>query len=306
MTDHLPAPFIPAHVDLTGLSYMPLHVRQLRDSRFAASADPEHFMVGVLLWCASWHQVPAGSLPDDDIELAALAGFGRVIKEWRRVREGALYGWRKCSDGRLYHEVICGRAADSFNSKMKAEWQRECDRIRKENGKRKQNNEKQAPLPPEPEPISVNIPEEFQQTDDNIPQDEIRKGDLFPTENESHSVGNPAENALKVSKGKKERTIAKAIDAEGVAGVVQMPPVPTIWGKPLTYLIAATGKSDQQCRQILGRWRKAYSDEAIIDAVTRAQLAQAVEPVSFITKCLSAGGPEPPKVDLNRHRFGGL
>ena len=26
----------------------------------------------MLLWCASWHQVPAASLPDDDIVLARL------------------------------------------------------------------------------------------------------------------------------------------------------------------------------------------------------------------------------------------
>jgi hypothetical protein len=84
---------------------MELDVRRLRDSEFAAGVTGEAFRAGVLLWCAAWHQVPAASLPDNDTELANLAGYGRVVKEWRKVREQALTGFVKCSDGRLYHTL---------------------------------------------------------------------------------------------------------------------------------------------------------------------------------------------------------
>ncbi|MDX7953748.1 hypothetical protein P7D22_21520, partial [Lichenihabitans sp. Uapishka_5] len=81
-----PAPLVPAFVDLADYQFMPLDVRRLRDSRIAALVTGEEFRSAVLLWCASWHQVPAASLPNDDIELAHLAGFGRVVSEWLKVK----------------------------------------------------------------------------------------------------------------------------------------------------------------------------------------------------------------------------
>jgi hypothetical protein len=82
-----------------------------------AHIPPEQFLPAVLLWAAAWHQVPAGSLPDDDIELTHLAGFGRLVQEWRKVRDGALYGFVKASDGRLYHPVICEKAMECWAKK---------------------------------------------------------------------------------------------------------------------------------------------------------------------------------------------
>lgn len=112
---------------------MPLDVARLRDSAFAAKASGDEFMAGVLLWCASWHQIPAGSLPDDDAELSALAGFGRVVKEWRKVKTMALHGWVKCSDGRLYHETVAEKVNESWRAKLKQRWLTECARIKKWN-----------------------------------------------------------------------------------------------------------------------------------------------------------------------------
>lgn len=129
----LPAPLVHAAVDLTDFAFMPLDVRRLRDSRIVVSADGEEFRAAILLWCAAWHQIPAASLPDDDIELANLAGYGRVLKEWRRVRPGALYGWIKCSDGRLYHPVVAEKARESWDSKLRHRYQRELERIKKHN-----------------------------------------------------------------------------------------------------------------------------------------------------------------------------
>ena len=80
MTDARPEPLVPAEVDLTDFPYLPLDVRRLRDSRLAATATGDEFMSWTLLLCASWHQRPAGSLPDDDVELAQLAGYGRVVR----------------------------------------------------------------------------------------------------------------------------------------------------------------------------------------------------------------------------------
>ncbi|TDX61947.1 uncharacterized protein DUF1376 [Methylosinus sp. sav-2] len=114
-----PAPLVPPDVDLRDFAFMPLDVVRLRDSDISAKATAEEFRCAVLLWCASWHQVPAGSLPDDDAILSNLAGFGRAVGEWKKHRDGALWKWIKCSDGRLYHPVVAEKAVESWQAKKR-------------------------------------------------------------------------------------------------------------------------------------------------------------------------------------------
>ena len=104
-------------VDLRDFQFMPLDVVRLRDSDFAITATGDEFKAGVLLWCAAWHQVPAGSLPDNDLMLASFAGYGRDIQAWAGVKIMALHGFSKGEDGRLYHSVICEKAAESWDKK---------------------------------------------------------------------------------------------------------------------------------------------------------------------------------------------
>jgi hypothetical protein len=112
------APLVPAEVDLAEFAFMPLDVRRLRDSRLVVSVSGDGFVAWMLLVCASWHQKPAASLPDDDRELANLAGFGRAIKEWKRLREQALYGWLRCTDGRLYHPIVAEKALEAWGRRQ--------------------------------------------------------------------------------------------------------------------------------------------------------------------------------------------
>ena len=111
MVSDLPSPLTPADCDLRAFAFMPLDVLRLRDSLMAAVPDAEAFRAAVLLWCASWHQVPAASLPNDEHAIARLAGYGRDLKTWRKAKDGgALRGWVTCSDGRLYHPVVAEKA----------------------------------------------------------------------------------------------------------------------------------------------------------------------------------------------------
>lgn len=128
-----PSPFLPREVDLRDFPFMPLDVGRLRDSDFAAVSNADEFRAGLLLLCAAWHQLPAGSLPNDDVILARLAGYGRVQEHWLAVREGALRGWVECSDHRLYHPVISEKALTAWNRKLQQRWRTECARIKKHN-----------------------------------------------------------------------------------------------------------------------------------------------------------------------------
>ena len=93
-------------VDVAGLPGFMLNVVRLLSSELVAISTGDEFKAAVLLWCRSWQQTPACSLPDDDRVLASFAGLGADVKKWRKVRDVALRGFVRCSDGRLYHPVL--------------------------------------------------------------------------------------------------------------------------------------------------------------------------------------------------------
>lgn len=129
MSSDLPEPPVPADADLRDFVYMPLDVVRLRDSDLAGLEDAEARWAAVISWCVAWHQVPAGSLPDDDAILAKLLGYGRDKTTWLRARAGgALRGYVKCSDGRLYHPVVCEKALTTLAKKAKQRNQTEAAR----------------------------------------------------------------------------------------------------------------------------------------------------------------------------------
>lgn len=111
-------PLTPPDCDLTDFAFMPLDVARLFASSFHARATDGEWRAGVTLWAKSWHQVPAASLPDDDVELARLAEFGRDVRSWRKVRDGALRGWAKADDGLLYHPVVAEKALEAWLEKL--------------------------------------------------------------------------------------------------------------------------------------------------------------------------------------------
>lgn len=184
--DQLPDPLTPPGCDLSDFQYMELDVRRLRDSRFSASVDGEAFRAGILLWCAAWHQVPAASLPDDDVELANLAGYGRVVKEWKKVRAEALHGFVKCSDGRLYHKVIAEKAMAASASKERFTYNKFTDRLRKDNHKRVKDGLLPSGIPTIEQWNSGEYPH-------GIPPENLK----IPAETKQVSAGIPPENALR-------------------------------------------------------------------------------------------------------------
>lgn len=110
-------PLTPADCDLRGMRFMALDVIRLLDSDLFALTTGDEFKAAVALWCKSWTQVPAASLPDDDRILAHLS----AAKNWKRVKEAAMRGWIKCTDGRWYHPVVAEKALDAWD--RREDWQ---------------------------------------------------------------------------------------------------------------------------------------------------------------------------------------
>lgn len=108
------APLVPADLDLRDFPFMPVDVRRLLTSETWLTATGDEKSAAMTLWLESWHQVPAGSLPDNDRMLSILSQAGG---RWKKVRPAALRGWVKADDGRLYHPVVCEKALEAWDRK---------------------------------------------------------------------------------------------------------------------------------------------------------------------------------------------
>lgn len=110
---------LPRGQTLASNEWVEWHVHKFLNSGFLAHALAENrradVCTAVMLWTASYAQDPAGTLPDDDVQLARLAGYGADVGAWRRVRAAALYGWQPCHvrdgqgearPGYLGHDVV--------------------------------------------------------------------------------------------------------------------------------------------------------------------------------------------------------
>lgn len=87
------------------------------------------------VWYAAWKQVPCGSLPADDMDLAGAIGLPRTV--FAEYRDVLLRGWTKASDGRLYHPTLTARVVEMM------------DRRRSDADRKARNRSKSAQLPSE-------------------------------------------------------------------------------------------------------------------------------------------------------------
>lgn len=107
-------PIVPADLNLRDFAFMPLDVHRLLTSETWMLGTGDERAAAMTLWLASWHEVPAGSLPDNDRMLERLAN----CKTWRKVRAHALRGWVSDGAGRLYHPVVCEKALEAWLEKL--------------------------------------------------------------------------------------------------------------------------------------------------------------------------------------------
>ena len=112
------APPVPTNVDLRDFPFFPIDIARFFGSEFNAINDDGAWRAGMTLWMKSFHQVPAGSIPDDDNAQARLAELGRDLKTWHKIKGAALRHWIKCSDGRLYHPVVAEKALEAWIEKL--------------------------------------------------------------------------------------------------------------------------------------------------------------------------------------------
>lgn len=127
-----PDPLTPEGSNLSSFEWFPLYYRQLIRSNFWRQASGEVCKISVELWAEAWQQTPVASLPNDDEQLAIMAGFGRrAISEWRAVKRDVLRAWVLCSDDRWYHKTLARVAKERLQ--VRENWREKKRRQRTEN-----------------------------------------------------------------------------------------------------------------------------------------------------------------------------
>jgi hypothetical protein len=270
MTTELPEPLTSADCDLQDFAFMPLDVGRLRDSDLAADETPEACWAAVLLWAASWHQVPAASIPDNDVWIAKQAGYaqrGKIDRGWAQVRAGALRGWVKCADGRLYHPVVAEKAGEAWRAKLAQRWRSECARIKKHN----QRNETSVPLldfdtwtaqgRPTGQPLPV--PRDKPESPEDVTEDKASK-----RQGEGQGQGDLDTSVSNETGAAAPKSAAELTKAE-------------LWAAGKS-LLQAGGMPAAQCGSFVGKLVKDYTDAIVIQAVRSAVVEQPADPASFL------------------------
>lgn len=111
-----PAPY-PADTRAKGWRFE-IDTERIRQSDTWALAPAETRPWLLMLWMVAWEQTPCGSMPNDDVLIAARLGL--TPKVFAKQRAVLMRGWWLAEDGRLYHPVIAERVAEMVDYREKA------------------------------------------------------------------------------------------------------------------------------------------------------------------------------------------
>jgi hypothetical protein len=269
-TEQLPAPMTPAGCNLQDFPHTPILRSRLFGSSFHARTTDSEWRAGVTLWLKAWEQVPAGSLPDDDIELCRLAELARDLKTWKKLKAGAMRGWIKCSDGRLYHKVVAEVVLTAINAKTAQ---------REKTLKARIAALQKALSEASDDDRKASITEEIRKLSQSLSLSQSQKSFLSVTEPVTGSKRSE-------EKGSEE----KGLDSSEPNGSGGKPPKLTdpdeiIWGYGVPMLVAG-GNDEKHARSFLGMLRKDHGDVAVIDALRDCAKAKTIQPLPWLAKRL--------------------
>jgi DnaB-like helicase N terminal domain/Protein of unknown function (DUF1376) len=250
-SDYLPAPLVPEEVDLRDFEFMPLDVRRLlqSDTWIEASAEPKLGHVLICLWCEAWHQVPAGSLPDNDTVLARFAMCD--LATWQALRPKAMAAWTKCSDGRLYHPVVSEKALEA--------WERKRDQRGRTKAATEARKRRRQPIDAEGADRHVDV------TSSSRRRDEQR--------NDHRNVH-------------QETVDSRHSDPKGSGANTPPDPLKALFDFGVSVLTGADVPA-KNARSLIGKWRKDLGDDAaLLRALMDAKERAAVEPVAYVTQAV--------------------
>lgn len=220
-----PEPLVPANVDLRCYEYMPLYGDVLFTSNLHARATPLELKHWLRLCWASWWQVPAASVPNDELQLAQLAGC-KTTRTWRKVRDRVMAKWVLCSDNRWYHPFLATQAVVAYSKRRSAQTRGALGaQVRKQNKSNQGRPRSSANSSANPTPIAQLIAEpqlstslaNSNRSERNTPQPPARTSTSTPKA-AAHSIAN-AERVI--AEGQQRRETQAPPPGGSVAAFIQ-------------------------------------------------------------------------------------
>ena len=256
----LPDPLTPLECDLRSYTWMKIDITRLLTSETWIMGTAEQKVACFTLWAKSWHQVPAGSIPDHDAMLAHLSEAGAA---WKRVRDHALRGWIKCSDGRLYHPIVCEKANEAHASMLQQHARTEAARAAKAAKKASSLVSDTPPQPPVTEQVTRPVARLV-----------------------TASVTDIATDVVTGSRGDKRR-IEEEEERASLRDGAAAPPIDAraqLWSEGLALVGRLTGKPANPSRALLGRLLKPMADDCagLLAILHDASEARPIDPVPWL------------------------
>lgn len=323
MSDQRPAPLSPPNVDLRDYQNMPVQARRLLQSEtwIEGADEPKPAHAIMCLWLESWHQVPAGSLPDNDKVLARLAMCDG--KAWRELKDKVMASWFLCSDGRWYHPVVVEVAQEAWQTKRNQNDRTEKARLAKQLKKQEREAAKTvaativaAMSEPAAEPVLEDVAASA-----TAPAQEPSTETVTVAEQDATSapMTETVTDYVTASKGREEKGIDSSEGKPSGSLFATPPPrvddtvyVPlflvrvedgdykkALFSHGLPWLADQSGKTIGALRPLVGKWLKEAGDDArkLFELLKDCERDKRADPVSWVTACLKAnpgrGEPEP-------------
>lgn len=274
----MPQPLTPPDCDLRDFPSMLLDHRRLLTSEtwIEAAQTPRLGHALVSLWCESFQQVPAASLPDNDLTLLRLS-MCPTPAEWKKVRARALASWVLCDDGRLYHPVVAEKALEAWLEKL-------ASRLSSGAG-----NAKRWKITFDPKPIEQQMQVAREMLAALNPQSRSlakRRTAGVPTASPADPDGTPKVIPSGSQEKGREGSSSEA-KASGGKPPAEADAAELIFGRGVPLLLAAQ-VPEKNARSMLGLMRKTHGDAAVIEAIQHCVDERALQPVEFLQGVLRA------------------
>jgi hypothetical protein len=202
-----------------------------------------------------------------DTARAELAEFGRDLKAWKKVKEGAMRGWIKCSDGKLHHAVVAEGVLHAWERRFAS-----TKKAKAAASKRWGDKDAQADAPAVP---------------GAMPRDAKRKGE---------GEGREKEASVSLRSTGDGEAAAPSIEQPSIganAPTDEVPPIDDmtrLWRDGLKILRLLCPKyADGQARKMLGKWVDLIGGDhaGLLDILQGAEVSQPDQPVPWIRAAIT-------------------
>ncbi|WP_459675876.1 hypothetical protein [Acidisoma sp. 7E03] len=237
---------------------MPLYGEQLFSSELYIEGTAVEFRAYIKLLYEAYKQKPAASLPSSDKALAYFAGFGSNVRKFLTVKQAVLREFILCSDGRLYHPLLCKVAIKAFEKHSRSILKREGDRKRLQNWRSRSREEHPS------EEVSRDETRFSSVSETTIVAGERRR------EGEEKEDSHPSDGPSEAGQG-----------MDGLSGGGKPPPGARdiLWQQGLPILAHLTGKPAGKCRSFLGRLLSLAGDDCAM-VMMKLYEAQSMHPLA--------------------------